>query len=47
VRIATLDAAAPLPDLQDREPDWAAAAAHADELGLGRLAGRLAEAAGA
>ncbi|HEU0337059.1 MAG TPA: 5'-3' exonuclease [Gaiellaceae bacterium] len=47
LRIATLDPSAPLPELVDREPDWAAAAAHADELGLGRLAGRLADAAAA
>ena len=47
LRIATLDPSAPLPELVDCEPDWAAAAAHADELGLGRLAGRLADAAAA
>lgn len=40
-RIATLDASAPLPALDDREPDWAAGAAAARELGLERLAGRL------
>ena len=44
-RVATLDATAPLPPLPDREPDWAAAAAAAGELGLGALAGRLEEAA--
>jgi DNA polymerase-1 len=44
-RIAQLDRAAPLPDVPDRDPDWNAAALAADELGLGRLAGRLAEAA--
>ena len=33
-RIATLDQAAPLPDLPDREPDWGAGAAAARELGL-------------
>ena len=40
-RIATLDPAAPLPALPDREPDWAAAAGRARELGLERLAARL------
>ena len=44
-RVATLDPSAPLPELPDVEPDWAAAAAFADELGLGRLARTLAEAA--
>ena len=44
-RVATLDATAPLPALPDREPDWSAGAAAADALGLGRLAGRLEEAA--
>ena len=39
--IATLDASAPLPAIVDGEPDWARAAAHAGELGLGALAGRL------
>ena len=43
-RIATLDPAAPLPDLPDLEPDWAAAARAAEELGVGRLAARLREA---
>ncbi len=43
--IATLDPTAPVPALPDREPDWRAAAAAADALGLGRLAGRLEEAA--
>jgi DNA polymerase-1 len=43
--MATLDPSAPIPALPDREPDWAAAAAAADALGLGRLAGRLEEAA--
>ena len=43
--IATLDPTAPVPALPDREPDWSAAAKAADELGLGRLAGRLEEAA--
>jgi len=43
--IATLDPRAPVPPLPDHEPDWSAAAKAADELGLGRLAGRLEEAA--
>jgi 5'-3' exonuclease len=41
-RIATLDASAPLPPLADQTPAWAEASAHAEELGLGQLAGRLA-----
>jgi DNA polymerase-1 len=41
--LATLDRTAPLPSLPDAEPDWAALAAHADELGLGRLARILTE----
>jgi DNA polymerase-1 len=44
-RVATLDPSAPLPELPDAEPDWAAAAAFAEDLGLGRLARTLAEAA--
>lgn len=44
-RIAELDPSAPLPALVDREPDWVAGAAAAEELGLVRLAARLAEAA--
>ena len=43
--IATLDPSAPVPPLPDREPDWTAGARAADELGLGRLARRLEEAA--
>ena len=39
--IATMDAKAPLPKLADTAPDWKRAAAHASELGLGNLAGRL------
>ena len=39
--IATMDAAAPLPQLGPTPPDWKRAAAHASELGLGKLAGRL------
>jgi DNA polymerase I len=45
-RVATMDATAPLPPLDDGEPDWRGGAALADEWGLGRLAGRL-EALGA
>jgi DNA polymerase-1 len=44
-RVATLDPTAPLAPLEDREPDWAAGAAAARELGLQALAGRLEEAA--
>jgi DNA polymerase I len=40
-RIATLDASAPLPPLNDQIPTWAGASAFASELGLGRLADRL------
>jgi len=43
--VATLDPSAPIPPLPDREPDWRAGAAASDALGLGRLAGRLEEAA--
>jgi 5'-3' exonuclease len=43
--IATLDPGAPLPPVDDLEPDWAAGAAKARELGLEALAGRLEEAA--
>ena len=32
--IATLDPSAPIPPLPDREPDWSAGAAAAEELGL-------------
>jgi DNA polymerase I len=42
-RIATLDPSAPLPDLPDLEPDWAAGARAAEELGVERLAARLRE----
>jgi DNA polymerase-1 len=41
-RIATMDASAPLPPLTAQVPSWAEASAHADALGLGQLAGRLA-----
>jgi DNA polymerase-1 len=43
-QIATLDPAAPLPALVDVEPDWAAGAQAAEELGVERLAARLREA---
>jgi DNA polymerase-1 len=43
--VATLDPTAPLPPIPDREPDWRACATAAEALGLGRLAGRLEEAA--
>ena len=41
--IATMDAQAPLPKLKATPPDWAAAADHAQELGLGALEKRLRE----
>ena len=44
-RLAQLDATAPVPELVDQEPTWAAGAAFAAELGLGNLAGRLEAAA--
>ena len=44
LRIATLDPSAPLPDLPDVEPDWAAGARAADALGVARLARQLREA---
>ena len=40
-RIATMDADAPLPDMQDQAPTWNVAAALARELGLQRLAERV------
>ncbi len=40
-RIATMNAAAPLPRLDDQTPRWDAAAALAREWGLGQLADRL------
>ena len=43
--VATLDPTAPIPPLPEAPPDWRAAAAAADALGLRRLAGRLEEAA--
>ena len=44
LEIATMDRAAPLPELPDREPDWAAGAAWARQHGLGRVVGRFEEA---
>jgi 5'-3' exonuclease len=41
-RLATLDASAPVPRVDDQTPDWTAASAFARELGLNRLAERLA-----
>lgn len=45
-QIATFDSSAPLPELVDHQPDWAAGAVAARALGLGQLAERLEEAAG-
>jgi DNA polymerase I len=42
-QVATMDASAPLPELAPQDPDWAAAAAHARELGVNGLAERIAE----
>jgi DNA polymerase-1 len=39
--VATMDAKAPLPPLEDQQPTWARAAELADKWGMGRLAGRL------
>jgi DNA polymerase-1 len=41
-RMATLDASAPLPPLDDQTPTWAEASAHARDLGLNALADRIA-----
>jgi DNA polymerase-1 len=41
-RIATMDASAPLPPLEDQTPTWAGASSFARGLGLGALADRLA-----
>jgi DNA polymerase I len=41
--VATMDPAAPLPKLKRTPPDWARAADHAQELGLGALEKRLRE----
>jgi DNA polymerase-1 len=46
-RIATLDASAPLPPVDDHSPTWAEASSFARELGLDALAGRLAQRSGA
>ncbi len=45
-RIATMDAAAPIPPLPDQTPTWAKASALARDWGLNMLADRLAERAG-
>ena len=42
-RIATLDASAPLPPVDDRSPTWAEASTFVRELGLNRLADMLGE----
>jgi 5'-3' exonuclease len=42
-RIATVDASAPLPDLDDHSPTWAEASAKLEGWGVHALAGRLAE----
>ena len=42
LRVATMDAAAPLPPLEDQTPTWGRAAELAREWGLGRLSERLA-----
>ena len=44
--IATMDQTAPLPALPDVEPDWSAAARHAEQLGLPGVARRFEEASG-
>jgi len=41
-RIATMDASAPLPPLEEQTPTWAEASSFYDRLGLGNLAGRFA-----
>jgi DNA polymerase-1 len=41
-RMATLDAAAPLPPIDDQTPAWAEASAFARDLGMNALADRLA-----
>jgi DNA polymerase-1 len=41
-RIASLDASAPLPPLEDQSPLWAEASSLLDSWGVGQLAGRLA-----
>ncbi len=47
LRVATMDATAPLPELHPTPPDWAGAARYAASAGLGALAGRLEERAAA
>jgi DNA polymerase-1 len=42
-RIATLDASAPIPALDDQTPSWAKASALVSSWGIGQLAGRLEE----
>ena len=42
-RIAQLDHSAPIPPLDDAQPDWARASRQASDWGLGALAGRLEE----
>jgi DNA polymerase I len=42
-RIATMDASAPIPPLDDQKPTWPKASALASEWGLNQLADRLAE----
>jgi DNA polymerase-1 len=42
-RIATLDASAPLPPLDDQSPEWAEASSLFESWGVNQLAGRLAE----
>ena len=46
-RIATLDASAPLPPVDDNSPTWAEASSFIRELGLNQLSSRLAERAAA
>ena len=40
-RIATMDASAPLPPLEEQTPTWAEASSFYERLGLGNLAGRF------
>jgi DNA polymerase-1 len=42
-RIATLDASAPIPEMEGQTPEWAEASSLASSWGVGQLAGRLAE----
>ena len=41
-RMATLDASAPLPPLEDQSPNWAEASSFVRDLGLNALADRVA-----